>query len=269
PSPCTPALQAAVLAATAKGMILVAAAGNDANVTNASQNPANCIGVIAVGAYDQNIRAWDGSQRQPYVSLAGPGVHMIDAYPSIASGYGYGTGTSDAAAIVSGTLAVVRSKFPTLSSRDIVTRVLATARQFQGAPGTHNNTWGYGAARPRHALTDTVPANAPNPVYDALAKLSGASKAPPSSGASGSSETPTAGPSGPQTIAAPPGGTATSSRGSSNVGLVVGIVVAVLVLLAVVLFVVLRGRRRTGGHGPTGPSGPWNGPPRGPGPGSW
>jgi subtilisin family serine protease len=236
--PCPAALQSAVTAATAKGMILVASAGN---TPSENLNPANCTGVIAVGASDENLQPWENTALQPYVALSGPGVRMIGYSTSAPSGYGYAAGTSDSAAVVSGTFALARAKFPNATPRDLVARVLYTARQFVGAQGTRNDTWGYGLARPRHALTDAVPATAPNPIYDALEKLSTpspSSSAVPTNGTLGSSSSPT--------------GTAQATEadkgGGSSTGLVIGVVVVVLVVAALIVILVLRARRRT----PTG-----------------
>jgi subtilisin family serine protease len=256
--PCPAALQSAVTAATAKGMILVASAGN---TPTENLNPANCTGVIAVGAYDNDLRPWSDTAQQPYVALAGPGVKVIGYSTSAPSGYGYAAGTSDAAAAVSGTFAVVRAKFPTISARDLVTRVLYTARQFDGAQGTRSDTFGYGVARPHHALTDAVPASAPNPIYDALAKLAPTSA--PSSPSGATSGSPSSGSAG-STPAASPGtdAGAQSSDSGTSTGLVVGIVVAVLVVGALIVFLVLRGRRRAPTAAPPGsPGGPPSSPP--------
>lgn len=168
---CSADLQRAVQAATSSGMILVASAGNQGSTTNQTQHPANCVGVVAVGAFGQDLQPWVDSQRQPYVSLSGPGVKLIGYDTSASSRYGYGYGTSDAAAIVSATMAVVKARFPRATPREIVARVLYTAKQFQGAQGTRNNTWGYGVARPYDAIYESVPKNAPNPIYDALDRL--------------------------------------------------------------------------------------------------
>jgi subtilisin family serine protease len=164
---CPAEVQAAVRQAVRAGMILVAAAGNAGATGNPPTYPASCAGVVAVGAVDRRNRVWPGSARQTYVAVAGPGVHMIGADPAAVSGYGYGTGTSDAAAIVSGSFALLRSHYPSLSSRTLVTRVLHTARQFVGASGSRNADLGYGVVRPYDALSRAVPADAPNPVYAA------------------------------------------------------------------------------------------------------
>jgi hypothetical protein len=253
---CHDDLQAAVKKAVDRGMILVASAGNNGSSTNPSQAPANCAGVIAVGAVDQDAKVWPDSQRQPYVALAGPGVHITGYYPS-PPGVAFGTGTSDAAAMVSGVFADVRAHFPTMPSRQLVARVLHTARQFQGAQGTRNDSLGFGVARPYHALTDKVPASAANPIYDELDKLGPeSSSSSPAPGSSGPTQ-----PSGSDTAAQP--GIATKDKGSS-VGILLAIIAAVVIALLIIVALIVRSRRRRpghvaanpGGYGPSGGYGP-------------
>lgn len=241
---CPSDYQDAVRTAVKRGMILVASAGNEGSDLNPSEYPANCVGVVSVGAFGNDLRAWSGSQRQPYVSLAAPGVHIVGYDATAASHYGYANGTSDSAAFVSGIMAVVKARFPKESSRRIVARVLYTARQFDGAPHTRNNTWGFGAARVYNAIFDKVPSSAPNPIYDALDKLAPStdepSGRPPSStatvippGAQGSSST------GPKGVS----GTSDKSFNGPVIAIVVG---GILALAVVALAVLLRRRRRRG-----------------------
>jgi hypothetical protein len=230
-------------------MILVASAGNEGNSTNLPTLPGDCAGVVAVGAYGDNLTAWPKSQRQPYVALAGPGVHMVGLYKKT-GGIGYANGTSDAAAIVSGSFALLRAHFPTMPSRQLVARVLATARQFQGAQGSRNDVWGFGAARPHHALIDTVPASAANPIYDELDKLGG----PPSTT---SSVPGTTGPVSQASGSAAPGSSPAAATNSNNsTGVVVAIAAAVVVVVLIIVGMVLRSRRRRYAQHPP-PPGYW------------
>jgi Subtilase family len=248
PGACPALLQDAVRQAVAKGLILVAAAGNQGDAGNPAVYPADCKGVVAVAAVDQNAQAWSGSERQPYVALAAPGVHMIGFDTTAPSGYGYSAGTSDGAAMVSGILAVLRAHLPTTPSRDLVGRVLYTARQFRGAQGSRNPALGYGVARPYNALTARVPADAPNPVYAALGDPSGSSANPP---ASGPASAPAAtGATGTRPAGAP--AAANRSGGGSNAGLIAGVVVAALVVALGAGVLVLRNRRRSPLPGPPG-----------------
>jgi subtilisin family serine protease len=241
---CPANVQQAVLRAARRGIILVAAAGNTASYFNKANYPADCRGVVAVGAVDVNGRTWSDSQREPYVSLAGPGVHMVSYDTAAASGYGYATGSSDAAAIVSGIFALVRARFPNASADEVVTRVFATARQFVGKPGVRNDQQGFGVARPYDALTAAPSPTFPNPVYAAISRIDGTPRDAHSSGlASGSGSAPSSKPGRTGRPAQKPASQPASSSGL-GAGALVGIVVAVIVLAALAIGLVMRARRR-------------------------
>ena len=189
--PCSAEQQKAILHAISRGIIVVAAAGNDGATGNETNNPANCVGVVAVGAYDQRIAPWSGSEQQPYVALAAPGVKVPSSVPTHGL-QAFGKGTSAATAAVSGMLALLRAKFPTMAPRQLVARLFATTHHIGPGPShntdgsrNRNSVAGYGAALPYQALTAAVPANAPNPIYDAVDALQKQnSTSPPAAGAS-------------------------------------------------------------------------------------
>src|SRR5262249_59711542 len=79
-------------------------------------------------------------------------------------------GTSDATALVSGAIALVWSKYPRLTNRQVVARILATLKDDADQAG-HDDAVGGGIVRPYNAITRAIPANAPNPVFDELAGL--------------------------------------------------------------------------------------------------
>jgi hypothetical protein len=243
--PCPQVLQAAVKNAVDKGLILVASAGNEGQAGNPTQYPANCKGVIAVGAYDKTGTPWPKSERQPYVALGAPGVDL----PAYTKNRVLGTseGTSDAAAIVSGSFALLRAKFPTMPSRQLVARMLATAstKFFKGPGyGKAGDVMGFGFAVVHQAIIRKVPASAPNPVYDDLAKL----------GTSTSTST-SSPPGGPTTVhvSFPGGSHADSKKSGSSTGLWIGIAAVVVVAGGVATFLARRGRRAGPGAPPTQP----------------
>jgi subtilisin family serine protease len=162
---CPPDLQAAIQDAVGKGAVLVAGSGNDGSGSNPPVYPAACKGVLAVGAIDLARHAWVDTQRQPYVDVAAPGVNMqaIDDKGRT----GTSEGTSDATALASGAVALVWSKYPALTNRQVVARILATLRDDTDQPGRDDATGG-GIIRPYNAITQNIPANAPNPVFDEL-----------------------------------------------------------------------------------------------------
>lgn len=239
-APCSAEMQQSVARATAKGMILVASAGNKGEQGNPPSAPASCPGVVAVGAVDQSIQPWSGSTRAGYVALAAPGVHIIGYDTSASTHYGYADGTSDSAAIVSGMFALLRSHFPKASSRDLVTRALYLTYSLDGTKHQRNPEVGFGVALPYDALTRSVPAGAANPVYDAI------KTAPTSTPPAPDTSTSNAPSNAPSNAATSPAGTRSSSAGGSNgsnAGLIIGIVVAVVVVAGLVVLLLVRNRR--------------------------
>ncbi|HEX3784644.1 MAG TPA: type VII secretion-associated serine protease mycosin [Pseudonocardiaceae bacterium] len=103
----------------------------------------------------------------PWVSVAAPGENIISVDPAP-----NGTlladrtqqngstvllqGTSFAAPYVAGLAALIRSKFPTLTARQVMYRIEATAQHPSG-PGGRNNEVGYGVIDPVAALTALIP----------------------------------------------------------------------------------------------------------------
>ncbi len=109
----------------AAGMSVVFAAGNGGPVENSSLSPANNKGVLAVGALDSqgdvavfSSRGVSACDARPYPDLHAPGelVRTTDhAIPNVAT-TAYGTGTSFAAAVVAGELALLTQARPKLSA---------------------------------------------------------------------------------------------------------------------------------------------------------
>jgi subtilisin family serine protease len=158
--PCPVAEQSAIYYALSHGAVLLAAAGNNGLSTNAVEEPGVCLGVVAVGAVDQAGTAAAFSSRHRYVTLGAPGVAVASLSRTRGSAFA-GDGTSQATAIASAAFALVRSKYPRLSGSEVVARVLATLDQHHPRrdPGV-----GYGVLDAYRAVTEAVPASAPDPV---------------------------------------------------------------------------------------------------------
>ncbi|HEX4705652.1 MAG TPA: type VII secretion-associated serine protease mycosin [Pseudonocardiaceae bacterium] len=106
----------------------------------------------------------------PWVNIAAPGegITSVDpgqggaglanlfAEPGSNSQPGLIQGTSFAAPYVAGVVALVRSRFPDLNARQVITRIEATAQHPSG-PGGRNNQIGYGIINPVAALTAVIP----------------------------------------------------------------------------------------------------------------
>ncbi|MEV4618003.1 type VII secretion-associated serine protease mycosin [Asanoa sp. NPDC049573] len=147
----TAALRSAVEAAMHAEIIVVAAAGN--RPATQVGFPAAYPGVVAVGATDRAGDLAATSVTAQGVVIAAPGVDIMTT--RLHGRYGPGTGTSDAAAIVSGAVALIRSRFPNLSAAEVVHRLTATATD-KGAPG-RDDQYGYGVLNLVAALTANVP----------------------------------------------------------------------------------------------------------------
>jgi len=109
-------LRAAIADAIAHGVVVVAAAGNDARGGNGFtpySYPASYPGVISVGAVGADGQRASFSDRNASVVLSAPGVNVIGAGPG--GSYLEGSGTSPASAIVAGVAALIRSRYPGLS----------------------------------------------------------------------------------------------------------------------------------------------------------
>lgn len=163
--PCLDKLQAAIDHAIRRDAVVVVSAGNQGDYSKRPQLPAKCNGVLVVGAVDSQRNVWEKSSPASYVSVAAPGV-QVGSVGSDGNFISTVDGTSQAAALTSGVAALIRSKYPKMTGRQVVQRLIATAKD-TGPQGWDDRS-GYGTIIPRRALTEKVPANAPNPVYDRL-----------------------------------------------------------------------------------------------------
>ncbi|RWN17138.1 MAG: peptidase S8 [Mesorhizobium sp.] len=124
--------------ARALGMVLVAAAGNNGPKAPYGY-PAAFDGVIAVTATDAKDGLMPQANRGAYVFISAPGVEMVA--PS-GGGSDVVTGTSFAAAIVSGAIANLIHAAPDRSADDIEKALAATARDL--GPKGRDNDFGHG-----------------------------------------------------------------------------------------------------------------------------
>jgi subtilisin family serine protease len=164
-TPCSEDEQSAVYYALRKGALVIASVGNTGPKKNTIEDPGVCLGVMSVGAVDAAGTVASFSARQPYLTLVAPGVDI----PSLSrvSGQAYsGDGTSQATALTSAAAALVWSRYPKLSARAVATRLIATLDDHRSKP---SDAYGYGVLDAYRAVTAHVPANAPNPVFDAAA----------------------------------------------------------------------------------------------------
>ncbi len=123
--PSDPALGRILAAARQKGAVLVAAAGN-AGPKSSPLWPAADPNVIAVTATDYDDRLFAMANRGSHVAIAAPGVDILVATPG--ESYKMESGTSFAAAFVSGVAALVLERKPQAGPDAVKKVLLSTAR---------------------------------------------------------------------------------------------------------------------------------------------
>ena len=146
--PPDPTLHRMLAAAYGKGIVLVAAAGN-AGPKSAPLYPGADPDVIAVTATDDNDSLLNSANRGQYIAVAAPGVQILALAP--ADSYAVTTGTSVAAAHVSGVAALLLQHEPDLKPGDIRSILTATAKPL-GVPEDHAD-FGAGLVNAYRAVT--------------------------------------------------------------------------------------------------------------------
>lgn len=164
--PCTLDEQAAITYAISKGAIVVAGSGNAGEEGSPVAAPGVCIGVVTVGAVDVADEVAPFSSRHPYLTVTAPGVRIPTL--SRVPGEAYiGDGTSQATAVVSASLALIWSAYPSLTNHQVVGRLLATLDP-PVSTGVPDPAYGYGIVDAGAAIRTEVPVEAPNPLLDAI-----------------------------------------------------------------------------------------------------
>ncbi|MFJ9845375.1 type VII secretion-associated serine protease mycosin [Kitasatospora sp. NPDC101155] len=138
--------------ARAKGVLVVASAGNSAQKGNPVEYPGALPNVVGVGAFDQNGNVTEESERGPQVALVAPGKDIIAACTA-STGYCKSHGTSDGAALVSASAALVWAVHKDWSANQVLRVLINTAGRPNGGT-VRTDDAGWGAVRPRIALTD-------------------------------------------------------------------------------------------------------------------
>ncbi|MGI5177126.1 S8 family serine peptidase [Dactylosporangium sp. CA-152071] len=244
----------AIAYARSKGAILVAAGGNTTQGDDHVPHPGSYPGVITVNGTDRDGNLWSGALHDDTMEIAAPAQDIISTLPKkvAPSGYGTGSGTSSATAMVSGALALIWSKYPKLDAANVVNRLFKTA--VDKGPAGRDDRFGFGLIDPLAALSADVPAVTADPLGPISAGT--ASAAPGATGGSGDIDD---GPGTPATRAA-------IVAGVALVGLTILVLAIVLPLRAM-----NRRRERTAaaarGYPPPGATGPFGppGPPGAPG----
>ncbi len=177
------ALGAAVQYAYNRNVVVVAAAGNvESDGACKAQNGSGWAGVqtiaspawfspdlLVVGSVDPDGSPSQFSLAGPWVSVAAPGTQiysldstpggagLVNAIPGQDGPPNLIAGTSFSSAFVAGIAALVRARFPRLSAREVMDRIVRTAH----APaGGHDDRIGYGIVDPVAALSAQLPEHA-------------------------------------------------------------------------------------------------------------
>jgi membrane-anchored mycosin MYCP len=151
----TPALAAAVGRALERGVVVVAAVGDEGSANKPpTPYPADYDGVIGVGAIDQSGVPWRSSPAGDYVDLVAPGGEVV----TLQRGQGMVAvdGTGVAAGFVAATAALVRARRGGLAPAEMERQLTGSA-----IPAARGGAYGRGIVNPYNAVTDRLAAEEP------------------------------------------------------------------------------------------------------------
>jgi hypothetical protein len=148
-------IERGIAAAAAKGILMVAAAGNG-GPQSPPLYPAANPNVIAVSATDAQDRLFAASNRGSHIAIAAPGVDIFLPAPN--EKYQMTSGTSFSAAYVSGLAALILERNPVLKPDQVRAILVKTARDL-GSPG-RDDLFGAGEADAFAAVSAVVTAPA-------------------------------------------------------------------------------------------------------------
>jgi type VII secretion-associated serine protease mycosin len=153
----------AFLYAQERDVVVVAAAGNRGSGTEEVGAPATIPGVLTVGGLDRSGAAsGDASAQGITIGVSAPAEQLVGAVPG--GGYVLWNGTSGAAPLVAGVVALVRAAHPELDAANVINRIVSTAKD-AGPAGT-DPIYGYGRLDAAAAVSGTVDAVSANPMGD-------------------------------------------------------------------------------------------------------
>ena len=145
--PYDPMLQLALKKARDKGIVLIAAAGN-MGPKSPPLFPAADENVIAVTATDDDDHLFSQANQGPHIALAAPGVDVLEPAPNAT--YQLTTGTSVAAAQVTGVAALVIERKPEIDVAALEQILFSTAKNL--GPKGRDSQFGFGLVDPYRAL---------------------------------------------------------------------------------------------------------------------
>ena len=276
-------------------VVLVAGTGNGEGTP--PDSPANRFGVVSVSGVEKGLKnlARGSSYGFPVVdkgstnvteqlqgtAVAGPfettqGNNDLVSLTTVAKGsYELTGGTSNATAIVSGIVALIRAAHPDMNAANVINRLIRTASL--GKANRVSAQVGFGVPDAYAAVTSkTVPTVCENPLGSQATKSPGiwpstvssvaytpACSAKPTSSASGTSGAPSSAAASGPVSSAPSQAASSGGRSSGGVPAWVYVLIAVAVLAAIGVALALRSRGKRGGPGGP-PQGGYGSPPGGP-----
>jgi len=153
--PADPRLRDALVKVSRRGIVLIAAAGN-AGPRSPPLYPAADPNVIAVTATDVEDALFAGANRGSHIAVAAPGVDVL--VPGTRGTYQLTTGTSVAAAQVSGVVALLIERNPSLAPADVRRILTRTAKAI--APKGRERDFGAGLVNAYLAVSSAGAASA-------------------------------------------------------------------------------------------------------------
>jgi serine protease len=149
----------AVTYAYNKGVIIVAAAGNDGSA-NSIDYPGAYPESIAVAALDSTKTRASYSDGGPQLDISAPGSNVISTYNTNDTSYSSLSGTSMATPHVAGALALALSCAPAGTTRTTIVNALYSTAEDLGAAG-RDDSYGYGLARADRLVANVCTGTAP------------------------------------------------------------------------------------------------------------
>ncbi|MEW2506324.1 S8 family serine peptidase [Amycolatopsis sp. NPDC047767] len=157
----SPALDAAVARAHARGAVVVSAAA--ATQQGAHTYPTASTGVLAVGSTNQ-AGAPVQTEAGDYLGVAAPGADLVSTSAGAGGAVAHRWPVTDpglAAAYVAGVAALVRAAHPDFTGDQVVTRLTLTASR--PPSGGHDPRRGWGVVDAYAAVSSTLPASVAGP----------------------------------------------------------------------------------------------------------